>query len=370
MKLKLMYVVPHLSTGGMPQFVLKRIEYLTKFKNEIEIFLVEYSQFSTLYLVQRNKIIETLKDHFYSLGSFTEKERKMQLINIIKSNDIDIVHFEEIPEGFESFNKVSLELLNTLYDNSRTYKIVETCHNVWYNANDNKKFNPDYYCFVTPYHVENLFNTKQSPKEVITYPLENKVDFLYYKNNLTKNEHKVPLIEKLQVREELGFDLTKTHILNVGLWTEGKNQKEGIEVARILEQTHPNLHFHFVGNQAENFENYWGPIMDDLPSNVTIWQEREDVDKFMIASDVLMFNSLIECNPLVVREAISYGLKILTRNLSQYMGMFDNYITEIDSNNYQDISFKLLDLVNSKKHTQLNMKRILVFSYISFITRF
>jgi autotransporter strand-loop-strand O-heptosyltransferase len=349
MKLKLMYVVPHLSTGGMPQFVLKRIEYLKKFKNEIEIFLVEYSQFSTLYLVQRNKIIETLKDHFYSLGSFTEKERKMELINIIKNNNIDIVHFEEVPEGFESFNKVSLELLNTLYDNSRTYKIVETCHNVWYNANDNKKFNPDYYCFVTPYHVENLFNTKQSPKEVITYPLENKVDFLYYKNSLTKNEHKVPLVEKLQVREELGFDLTKTHILNVGLWTEGKNQKEGIEVARILEQTHPNLHFHFVGNQAENFENYWGPIMNNLPSNVTIWQEREDVDRFMIASDVLMFNSLIECNPLVVREAISYGLKILTRNLSQYMGMFDNYITEIDSNNYQDISVKLLDLVNSKK---------------------
>jgi autotransporter strand-loop-strand O-heptosyltransferase len=179
--------------------------------------------------------------------------------------------------------------------------------------------------------------------------LENKVDFLYYKNSLIKNKHKVPLVEKLQVREELGFDLTKTHILNVGLWTEGKNQKEGIEVARILEQTHPNLHFHFVGNQAENFENYWGPIMNNLPSNVTIWQEREDVDRFMIASDVLMFNSLIECNPLVVREAISYGLKILTRNLSQYMGMFDNYITEIESNDYNDISKKLLELIDSKK---------------------
>jgi autotransporter strand-loop-strand O-heptosyltransferase len=350
MKLKLMYVVPHLSTGGMPQFVLKRIESLQKFKNEIEIYLVEYSQFSTIYLVQRNKIIELLgNNHFFSLGSFTEKERKIELINIIKKNNIDIVHFEEVPEGFESFNRVPLDVLNKIYNNSRTYKIVETCHNVWYNANDNKKFNPDYYCFVTPYHVENLFNTKQSPKEVITYPLENKVDFLYYKNSLIKNKHKVPLVEKLQVREELGFDLTKTHILNVGLWTEGKNQKEGIEVARILEQTHPNLHFHFVGNQAENFENYWGPIMNNLPSNVTIWQEREDVDRFMIASDVLMFNSLIECNPLVVREAISYGLKILTRNLSQYMGMFDNYITEIESNDYNDISKKLLELIDSKK---------------------
>lgn len=345
-----MYVVPHLSTGGMPQFVLKRIESLQKFKNEIEIYLVEYSQFSTIYLVQRNKIIELLgNNHFFSLGSFTEKERKIELINIIKKNNIDIVHFEEVPEGFESFNRVPLDVLNEIYNNSRTYKIVETSHNVWYNANENKRLNPDYYCFVTPYHIENLFDKTISKKDVITYPLEDKVNSFYYKNNLTKTEHKVPLIEKLNCREELGLDLTKTHILNVGLWTEGKNQKEGIEVARILEQTHPNLHFHFVGNQAENFEHYWGPLIQNLPSNVTIWGERNDVEKFMIASDVLMFNSLIECNPLVVREAINYGLKILTRNLNQYMGMFDNYITEIESNDYNDISKKLLELIDSKK---------------------
>ena len=345
-----MYVVPHLSTGGMPQFVLKRIESLQKFKNEIEIYLVEYSQFSTIYLVQRNKIIELLgNNHFFSLGSFTEKERKIELIDIIKKNNIDIVHFEEAPEGFESFNRVPLDVLNEIYNNSRTYKIVESSHNVWYNANENKKLNPDYYCFVTPYHIENLFDKTISKKDVITYPLEDKVNSFYYKNNLTKTEHKVPLIEKLNCREELGLDLTKTHILNVGLWTEGKNQKEGIEVARILEKTHPNLQFHFVGNMAENFEYYWGPLIQNLPSNVTIWGERNDVEKFMVASDVLMFNSLIECNPLVVRESISYGLKILTRNLSQYMGMFDNYITEIESNDYNDISNKLLELIDSNK---------------------
>ena len=345
-----MYVVPHLSTGGMPQFVLKRIESLQKFKNEIEIYLVEYSQFSTIYLVQRNKIIELLgNNHFFSLGSFTEKERKIELIDIIKKNNIDIVHFEEVPEGFESFNRVPLNVLNEIYNNSRTYKIVESCHNIWYDANNNKNFEPDYYCFVTPYHLDNLYNKKQSPKKVITYPLEDKVSYLYHKNKISKSEHKVPLIEKLNCREELGLDLTKTHILNVGLWTEGKNQKEGIEVARILEKTHRNLQFHFVGNMAENFEYYWGPLIQNLPSNVTIWGERNDVEKFMVASDVLMFNSLIECNPLVVREAISYGLKILTRNLSQYMGMFDNYITEIEFNDYNDILNKLLELVDSKK---------------------
>ena len=71
-KLKLLYLVPHLSTGGMPQFVLKRIQELQKYKDEIDIFLLEYSQFSTIYLVQRNQIIELLDvGHFFTLGSFT-----------------------------------------------------------------------------------------------------------------------------------------------------------------------------------------------------------------------------------------------------------------------------------------------------------
>ena len=59
-KIKLLYLTPHLSTGGMPQFVLKRIQALQEYKDQIEIFLVEYSQFSSTYVVQRDQIIKLL----------------------------------------------------------------------------------------------------------------------------------------------------------------------------------------------------------------------------------------------------------------------------------------------------------------------
>jgi autotransporter strand-loop-strand O-heptosyltransferase len=358
MKLKLMYVVPHLSTGGMPQFVLKRIESLLEYKNEIEVFLVEYSQFSDTYIVQRNKIIELLDvGHFFSLGWFTEPEKKYQLIDIIKENKIDIVHIEEIPEGFESFNKIPLDILNQLYDNNRTWKIVESCHNIWFDGNSNKKLHPDYYSFVTPYHLTSQFNKLNTPKKVWEYPIEDKVSDILKEYSIYDKSHKVPTLKKIIERENLQISMTKTHILNVGLWTEGKNQKEGIEVARLLENTHPDLHFHFIGNQASNFENYWGPIMNNLPKNVTVWGEREDVETFMRACDVLMFNSTWECNPLVVKEAINYGMKIMTRNLPQYMGMFDEYITPIKSNNYEDIKNTLLELLNSNKTYEIDTKR-------------
>ena len=75
----------------------------------------------------------------------------------------------------------------------------------------------------------------------------------------------------------------------------------------MVEKSHPDIHFHFIGNQAPNFKQYWEPVMKNLPSNVTIWGERDDVSTFMKAADVFMFNSTWECNPLVLREAaVSY----------------------------------------------------------------
>lgn len=347
-KIKLLYLTPHLSTGGMPQFVLKRVQELQKFKDQIEIFLVEYSQFSNTYIVQRDEILKLLdENHFFSLGDTTDTQKKYELMDIIKNNKIDIIHSEEMLEGFESFNRIPLPLLNQLYSNDRTWRIVETCHNVWFNPQTHKKFNPEAYSFVTPYHIENTFSFESPMKFLSLYPFENKVKPILEETEIYGEFNQVPLIKKMQVRSELGLDILKTHVLNVGLWTSGKNQGEGVEVARELIESNPDIQFHFIGNQAPNFEDYWGPIMNNLPLNVTVWGERNDVDKFMQACDVLMFNSTWECNPLVVREAVNYGMKILTRNLPQYMGMFDKFLTPIEGD-VKNISNQLVELIEIK----------------------
>ena len=348
-KIKLLYLTPHLSTGGQPQFVLKRIQELQKFKDQIELFLVEYSQFSDTYIVQRNEIIKLLgESHFFSLGGTTETKKKYQLINIIKNNNIDIVHSEEMLEGFEGFNRIPLDLINQIYSNDRTWRMVETCHNVWFDPINLKKVHPEAYALVTPFHKESTFLSVPSYTETITYPYENKVKDILEKNEIYGEFNQVPLIKKIQVRQELGLDMFKTHVLNVGLWTEGKNQKEGVLVAEEL-LNRDDIEFHFIGNQAPNFESYWGPIMKNLPKNVRVWGERDDVDKFMQACDVLMFNSTWECNPLVVREAINYGMKILTRDLPQYVGMFDGIITPITEDPLKDQLLKLIESKDSYK---------------------
>lgn len=333
----------------MPQFVLKRIESLYKNSINFEVFLVEYSQFSNIYTVQRNKIVKLLGSNFFSLGFVSDNKKKYQLIDIIRNHKIDIVHLEEISEGFESFNQIPTDILNKLYDNDRSWKIVESCHNIWFNP-INRNFHPDAYLFVTPHHFK-TFDIENSYKEICQYPIEN---------------NKPSLIDRLKIKKQLGFDFEKIHVLNVGLWTEGKNQKEGVDVAKTLEKSHPYLHFHFVGNQAENFKNYWEPLMNDLPTNVTIWKEREDINSFMIASDVFMFNSTFECNPIVLKEAISYGLKIIARNLPQYENLYQEYITPIVNNNISDISKKLVELVNSNQDYVIKVENDLSNKMIQF----
>ena len=144
------------------------------------------------------------------------------------------------------------------------------------------------------------------------------------------------------------FESDKIHIINVGLWTSGKNQKEGIEVAKLLYETNPNIVFHFIGNQAPNFQDYWEPIMKDIPPNVRVWGERDDVELFMCGADILMFNSTLECNPLVVREAISHELKIISRALPQYMGQYDDFIYPIKSSDINELKELILNVIESE----------------------
>jgi autotransporter strand-loop-strand O-heptosyltransferase len=308
-KMKILFVAPHLSTGGMPSFLLKRIEELLKHNNDIEIFVVEYSYYGPAYVVHRNKIIDLIgEDHFFELGA-----DKDNLVNIINDNNIDIVHFDENVEMLN--DKLSKNAISQLFDNNRNYRIVETCHNIWFDGNNSKIYHPDGYIFCTPWHEHNTFSKLPSQKITSQFPIKNKIPTIQ---------------EKKESKKILGFEEDKIHVINVGLWTRGKNQGELVEVANKMKDK--NIVFHFIGNQAPNFSDYWEPIMSDIPSNVRVWGERDDVDDFLKASDIMSFNSTLECNPLVLREAISYGLKIIARPLSQYMGIYDDYIFPIETN--------------------------------------
>jgi glycosyltransferase involved in cell wall biosynthesis len=287
--MKIVYISPHLSTGGLPQYLFKKIESLNLL---FEIYCIEHKFLGDAYVVQRNKIKNLLGDRFYSASGKPDE----YLIELIRDINPDVVHFEEFPETF-----LGNEICAKIYSSDRNYLIFETGHGIYFDP-QNKKFIPDKFIFVSEYQSK-LYGSLGAPFEIVEYPIE-----------LKKPQKKI-------AQEALGFDPNKKHVINVGLFTQGKNQKELVELARKL----PDLQFHFIGNLAINFKDYWEPITKDLPSNCKIWAERSDVDLFYQAADLMVFTSKKECSPLVIREAIGWRLKTLIYNLNSYCDMYDKY---------------------------------------------
>jgi len=303
---KILYVSPHFSTGGLPQYLLKKIE---SFNDSSDIYCVEYSYYGDAYVVQRNKVISILGDKFISLG-----DDKSKLIEIISTISPDIVHFEEIVETFVDNN-----ILKSIYDKDRSYFICETCHSSQIDPSI-KIYKPDKFVMVSKW-IRDKFSVLGIPSELLEYPIENK-----------RPNRDLAL-------SDLNLDSNKKHIINVGLFTPGKNQAELIKYAKAL-QKFP-IEFHFIGNQAPNFSDYWDPLMKELPSNCRVWGERSDVDTFYQAADLFVFTSVFELNPLCIKESLSWKTPVIFRNLETYSNSYNNndlayYLTEdLEKNVYR-----------------------------------
>ncbi len=302
---KILIIAPHLSTGGLPQYLTKKIELL---KEEFNIYLVEWNDSTGGKLVvQKNKIKNLLpKNNLFTFG-----EDKTELFNIINKIQPDIIHLEEIPEYFMDDN-----IARKLYSVDRDYFLVETSHDSSMNT-DNKLFFPDKFMFVSNWQIDQYKNI-DIPKILVEYPIE-----------YTLRPDRVSALKRLNL------DPSKKHILHIGLFTSRKNQKEFFEYARAL----PEYEFHSVGNQADNFKWYWEPLMKEKPDNLTWWDERTDVENFYQSMDLFLFTSRGTANdketmPLVIREALSYQIPQLLYNLEVYQNYFDSY----DSINYLDFN--------------------------------
>ena len=323
--MKILFVAPHLSTGGAPQYLLKKIQLL---KDSCDIYCVEYDDITGgVLVVQRKQIQDLLGEKLITLA--TDKNELVKIINRINP---DVVHFEEMPEYF-----CDHEVARNIYHKDRKYKIVETSHDSSFDP-ENKIFYPDSFAFVSEYQ-KNALSSLDIYSEVVEYPVEYNI----------KEDREKSLVA-------LGLDPKKTHFLNVGLFTSRKNQAEIIDYAKKL--IGENVQFHFVGNQADNFKSYWEPLMKDFPSNCKWWGERKDTETFYNAMDVFLFtskgtNNDKETSPLVLKEAIGWGMPVLMRRLDVYCGMHDKYTNvkyisdDFDSN---------LQIIKSYVKTQSRIK--------------
>ena len=295
---KLLIITPHLSTGGAPQVTVNKVELL---RDHFEIKVIEYAFLAWQFVVQRNRIIDMLTEgvNFHSLG----ENKFNELLQILQDFKPDIISMEEFPEMF-----MNEECADYIYDAERPWKVVETTHDSSFNPK-NKYYLPDKFIFVSSYNSFQYI-TLNVPAEVIEYPIDKK-----FRN-------------KVERQQQLGLDPEYKHFVTVGLFTPRKNQAYAFQLAEKL-KSH-KVKFHFLGNQAGNFADYWKPLMANKPNNCVVWGEHSNVNQFLEACDVFFFPSKgdrgnKELNPIAIKEAMQYDdLVKAMYNLDVYCNKYND----------------------------------------------
>jgi FkbM family methyltransferase len=286
--MKIVFVTPHLSTGGMPEYLRKKVELL---KEDNEVWVIELKT-EWAYRIIRDKIEALIGDRL--IGVNGDFEKMFDLINQIQP---DILHFEELSDYH-----IPYEILDKIYVAERKYKIFETFHDSSIESYE-KRFLPDKMIVVSPWQ---LLQMKELgvPIEVINHEIE------------AGQRNRDGLIK-------LGLDPSKKHVMQVGLFSRRKNQSETFELARSMS----DVQFHFLGGLTDNYSDYWKPLIENKPDNCIIWNERSDVYSFYECFDAVIFPSRgqygdRETNPLVIRESVAWKIPLLVRDLPVYMGMY------------------------------------------------
>ena len=323
----MLVICPHLSTGGSPQVTVNKIQLL---KDEYEIKVIEYSNIAWSFVVQKNRIIDLVgQDNLISLS-----DNKSEILDIIKEFNPDIISMEEFPEFF-----MAMDIASKIYSPERKYKIFETTHDSSFNVSSKVLF-PDKFIFVSAFNAFR-YSSFDIPYEVIEYPIDRKP-------------------KDISKRKSLNLESDYKHIVIIGLFTPRKNQKYAFELSAKLSDY--KIKFNFIGNQADNFADYWKPLMQlketepQKYADCVIWGERADTDDFLQASDMFLFTSRgdknnKELNPIVIKEALQYDMPMLMFGLDVYCGKYDDdkNITYLTGNIDEDAELILKILSPQKK---------------------
>lgn len=354
---KALVICPHLSTGGSCEFTLNKIKMLLS--SNLIVYVIEYNFLSADFVVQRNKIKKLLNDqhfenhnpfgYFYSYDSteipyVTKNGKNGTYYDIIQEIKPDYIFLEENPIMFiGTRNILSKELTSLIY--SCGAKVFETTHDSSFGINVTDL---SFKTFVSPYSYLQFIEADGNPENahIIEYPID--VIDEVVENNISKNKE----IKK----SYLGWNNDNKHVVIIGLFTPRKNQAYAIELAKKL--IDKNVIFHFIGNMADNFRDYWQPLVDNKPENCVFHGEKSNVIDYLMAADLFLFcsqgnNIDKELNPLVIREAMRIpSLPKLIFNLDVYLKRYDNapnmhFLDGNEENDAQKI-IELLSIINTK----------------------
>lgn len=348
---KITLLLLHLQFGGIEKQTITFANELSK-KYEVEIISVYSMKAEPAYKVNGNIKIKYLIDDAPNRNEFKEAVQKRNIVKIFK-------------EGLKSVKILYL----------KNYLMIKEI----------KKLNCDF-AFSTRIEYANMLS-KYAPKGIITITEEHlhddsdkyirkirrsfkNLDYLItigkgstenYSKWLVDNK-KIKIVEIPNILEnvsEMSSNLDTNNIVSVGRLHPVKDFGTLIKVFDIVQKEIKDAKLTIVGggdelNNLENLINKLG-LKDKI--TITGMVNKEKVEEYMLNSSVYVMTSLTECFPMVLLEASSVGLPLISFDIPVGpKAIIENgengYL--IENRNIEEMAKKVVEVLNDKE----NLRRL------------
>lgn len=300
---KLAIIVPHFSTGGMPEVIATELS----FRKDWECHLFIYSVSG--YDVQLNRVKAMKHVTVYEYSGDKEKEKNTDLIqSTIDSLGFRFVVQHDCAIGSDFFSEHNIQEIRYFHsmiglDKSR---FVGTPHGyVAVNAEIMKKI-----------HESDIrFNSNPASVNEAGLELKSAHDKIHPKLLEihspidTENRFNPDLYNPEEIRRQYDIPEEAIIFLHVGIFCENKRQYEIYKWFDRLEMPTAKRMI-FIGALAPNFEEYFNPFINELTQDnrVSIVQECTHIEEFYAIANYFINASKVEGNPVAIREALAMNV--------------------------------------------------------------
>lgn len=273
-----------ITTSEISEFTLNKIQIL---KDNYVIYAINYNYSFGKSISQEKKIVDLLGDNYLLLS-----KNKTLLLDIINSINPNIILIEEFGETF-----IEPSILEVIFSNDRTYKILESTYLIQDNSKM-KRWLPDKFAFVSEWS-RRTYSHFGVDSDVIEYPIDEK------------------LRNKKSAIDRLNLDPEFKHILI----SESYIPNYAFDIAKSL--IGDKILFYFIENKHISSDK---DFLRNKPDNCIIWKEKNDIDIFIEAVDLILLTSRNELSPTIIQKSLSYQtVNILMFNLKHYLGKYSKY---------------------------------------------
>jgi glycosyltransferase involved in cell wall biosynthesis len=368
-KIRIAHILTSIEFGGIERVCFNHLENNDRNIFEIELILLvrPWEKESTFHLKIKNIVeyIHTVPVALYPRSVGIDICRIFRCIHkihsILKKGNFDIVHAHGYFADFAGI--IAAKLIGI--------PVVCTCHG-YIDVNDDMK--------LRMYNKLDTFMLKFSDRIIaVSEDIERLLCSCGVRGGkikLIENSIGIPDIDNRDIvsmrntyRARIGVGQKDFLIGFVGRVSEEKGLKDLVEAVDILRDgTNPNVKVYIVGTGRQ--ENELKKLVDQkgMKENIVFLGFQEDVEGWILASDVSVLPSLTEGTPMSLLEAMSYAKPVIASNVGGIPKVINNGVNGllVPPGDWRSLSVTLRNLMNDgglRKRLGISARETIIAKY-------